>query len=142
MCGVSSQLLLKLKTLYEIHNYDAYYMWNSDKTRAQAGCGGGAMVIAKKDSQVVHSVIPNDKEWMFVLSCENAQGSAIPSFYIFWERRFKGNYILGCEVGASMAMQVGFPCLTYETVYSRHLFPCEQMHTCLFSMYKIIILCS
>jgi hypothetical protein len=95
---------LNLKALYEIHHYDAHHVWNANETGAQACRGGGALIIAKKGSRVVHSVIPDDKEWMFVLSCVNAGGRAIPLFYIFWWRRFRRNYISGCKARAAMAM--------------------------------------
>jgi hypothetical protein len=64
------------------------------------------MVIAKRGSRVVHSIIPDEREWLSCLVYINATGSSIPSFYnIFRGRRFRKNYIEHCEAGATMAMQ-------------------------------------
>jgi hypothetical protein len=64
-------------------------------------------VIAKRGARKVHTIVPNQREWLLVLVCINAAGGAIPSFYIFWGKRFRQNYIQHCEAGATMAMQ---PC--------------------------------
>lgn len=43
-------------------------------------------------------------EWLTVLTCINAVGQSIPSFYIFCGKRFWRNYKKHCEEGATMAM--------------------------------------
>ena len=63
------------------------------------------MVIAKTGARRVHTIVPNQREWLSVLVCVNAAGKAIPSFYIFRGKRFGHNYIEHCEDGATMAMQ-------------------------------------
>jgi hypothetical protein len=40
----------------------------------------------------VHSIIPDQREWLSVLVCMNAAGLAIPSFYVFKGKRFRQNY--------------------------------------------------
>jgi hypothetical protein len=53
----------------------------------------------------VHTIVPNQREWLSVLVYINAVGSAIPSFYVFKGKRFRQNYIERCEPGATMSMQ-------------------------------------
>jgi hypothetical protein len=65
----------------------------------------GGVVIARTGARRVHSVVPDQREWLSVLVCINAAGLAIPSFYIFRGKRFGQNYIERCEAGAPMAMQ-------------------------------------
>jgi hypothetical protein len=47
------------------------------------GKNGGAMVIAKRGAQRVHSIVPNQNEWLSVLVAVNAAKQAILAFYIF-----------------------------------------------------------
>ena len=94
-----------LQHLYSLHQYSPDRIWNCDESGAQAGKNGGAIVIARKAAQRVHSIVPNQREWLSVLVCINAAGTSIPSFYIFHGRRFRQNYIEKCEAGATMAMQ-------------------------------------
>ena len=37
----------------------------------------------KKGSRFVHSVVPNEYEWLTMLTCINVVGQNIPIFYIF-----------------------------------------------------------
>ena len=53
----------------------------------------------------MHSIMPNECEWLTVLTCINTTGHSIPGFYIFKGKRIRENYIRFCEDGASMAMQ-------------------------------------
>jgi hypothetical protein len=94
-----------LQHLYSLHQYSPNMIWNCDESGAQAGKNGGAIVIARKGARRVHSIVPNQREWLSVLVCINAEGTSIPSFYIFRGRRFRQNYIEKCEAGATMAMQ-------------------------------------
>ena len=94
-----------LEQAYETQNYPPERIWNCDESGAQAGRNGGGLVWAKKGSKTVHSLMPNEREWITVLSCINAGGESIPSFYIFEGKRRRENYIANCEAGASMAMQ-------------------------------------
>ena len=93
-----------LRAMYEQHNYPASHVWNCDESGVQAGRNGGAYVLAKTGSRSVHQVIPDQREWLTVLTCINADGQSIPSFYIFRGKRFRRNYIQHCEEGATMAM--------------------------------------
>ena len=53
----------------------------------------------------MHSIVPDQRKWLFVLVSINATGFSIPSFYIFRGKRFGKNYIQRCEACATMAMQ-------------------------------------
>jgi hypothetical protein len=50
----------------------------------------------------MHSMIPNEHEWLLMLSCINV---AFPDFYIFKGKHFKWNFIAQYELGATMIMQ-------------------------------------
>jgi hypothetical protein len=71
----------------------------------QEGRNGGGIVIARRSARRVHSIIPNQREWLSVLVCMNTTGLAIPSFYVFKEKYLRQNYIERCEPGTTMAMQ-------------------------------------
>jgi hypothetical protein len=43
-------------------------------------------VIARIGVRRVHSIVPDQREWLSVLVCINVVGIAIPSFYIFREK--------------------------------------------------------
>jgi hypothetical protein len=94
-----------LHHLYNTHKYPATNIWNCDESGAQTSRNGGGLVWARKGSQTVHSLMPNEREWVTILSCINASGYSIPGFYIFRGKRMMENYIEHCEDGASMAMQ-------------------------------------
>jgi hypothetical protein len=57
-------------------------------TRSCAGRNGRSMVIARREACRVHTIVPNQKEWLSVLVYINAVGFAIPFFYIFRGKRF------------------------------------------------------
>ena len=94
-----------LQSLLTLHQYSADRIWNCDESGAQAGRNGGGVVIARKGARHVHSIVPDQREWLSVLVCINADGVNIPSFYVFRGTRFRQNYIERCEPGATMAMQ-------------------------------------
>jgi hypothetical protein len=101
-----ASLFGNLSFLYAAHSYPADHIWNCDEAGAQAGRnGGGTLAFAKKGSKSVHSIIPDQREWLSVLSCVNARGGSIPNFYIFKGKRMRRNYIAHCEASATMAMQ-------------------------------------
>jgi hypothetical protein len=85
--------------------YEAQYIWNYDKPRAQVGRNGGGRVLAKRGLRSVYSIIPKELEWLSILVCINAVGYHIPSFYIFCGKTFQRDYIKKCEDNTSMAMQ-------------------------------------
>jgi hypothetical protein len=50
------------------------------------------MVIARIDSRNVHSIVPDQKEWLNIVACINAAGHSIPNIYIL--KGVKENYEL------------------------------------------------
>jgi hypothetical protein len=59
-----------LHTLYELYKYGPERIWNCDESGAHAGRnGGGTLVFAKRSSRAVHSIIPDEREWLSVLAC-------------------------------------------------------------------------
>ena len=94
-----------LEALYAMHKYSPDRIWNCDESGAQAGRNGGGIIIARTGARRVHSIVPDQREWLSVLVCINAAGESIPGFYIFKGKRFGSNYIQRCEAGATMAMQ-------------------------------------
>ena len=94
-----------LEYLYSTYNYLESHIWNCDESGVQAGRSGGATVLAKRGSRFVHSIEPNEREHLSVLSCINADGGCIPNFYILKGHYFLEDYIAKCEEGAVMGMQ-------------------------------------
>ena len=94
-----------LQSLLTLHEYSVDRIWNCDESGAQVGRSGGGVVIAQKGARHVHSIVPDQREWLSVLVCINADGVSIPSFYVFRGTWFRQNYIERCEPGATMAMQ-------------------------------------
>ena len=100
-----STFYANLQELYEKHDYPSKRIWNCGESGAQAGRNGGGRVWAKRGSRSVHSVVPNEHEWLIVLTCINAAREIVPGFYIFKGKRMRRNYIIHCEDGTAMAMQ-------------------------------------
>ena len=61
--------------------------------------------MAKRDSQYVHSIEPDQREHLSVLSCINVASGSIPNFYILKGIYFLEDYIARCKEGAVMGMQ-------------------------------------
>ena len=61
-----------LEQLYAQHGYMLDRIWNFDEIRTQAGKSGGGRVFAHRSAKNVHSLIPNEREWLSILSCINA----------------------------------------------------------------------
>jgi hypothetical protein len=93
-----------LQTLYTLYQYTPDRIWNCNESGAQMGKNGGGVVIARTGARRVHSVVPDQHEWLSILVCINAARIAISSFYIFRGKRFGKNYIEQCEPGATMVM--------------------------------------
>lgn len=105
LCKDSVQSLYSnLEFLYSKHAYDANHIWNVDESGAQARRNGGGMVIARTGSKNVHSIIPDQREWLSIVACVNAAGHTIPNFYILKGVQFRRNFIDRCEDKATMAM--------------------------------------
>jgi hypothetical protein len=71
----------------------------------QEEMGGGTLVFTRRGSKAVHSIIPDEREWLSVLACINAAGHYIPHFFIFKGKHMRRNYIQNCETNSTMAMQ-------------------------------------
>jgi hypothetical protein len=80
-------------------------------TLMKQGCkqskSGGGRVFAHRGAKNVHSIIPNEREWLSVLSCINAAGEKVPNFYIFKGMRMRRNFLELVDDGDTMAMQPG-----------------------------------
>ena len=61
--------------------------------------------MAKKGSRSIHSIEPDQREHLLVLSCVNVDGDSIPNFYILKGTYFLEDYVAKCEEGVVMAMQ-------------------------------------
>ena len=106
LCPITAEsLYANLETLYTAYNYPPSHIWNCDESGVQAGRSGGATVLACRGSRSVHSIEPNQKEHLSVLSCINADGGCIPNFYILKGCYFLADYIVNCEEGVAMGMQ-------------------------------------
>ena len=106
LCLVNvASLYDNLLDTYTRHKYPATHIWNCDESGAQAVRNGGGHVLAKRGIRSVHTITPDEREWLFVWSCINASGSSILNFYIFKGRSSRQNFIIKCEEGACMAMQ-------------------------------------
>ena len=71
----------------------------------QAGCSGGATMLAKRKSRSKHSIELDLREHLTVHSCVNVDGGSIPNFYILKGSYVLEDYIARCEEGAVMEMQ-------------------------------------
>ena len=98
-------LYANLEFLYSSYKYPLAHIWKCDESGVQAGCSDGAIVLAKWGSRSVHSIEPNQREHLSVLSCINADEGSIPNFYILKGSYFFEDYIARCESGAIMDMQ-------------------------------------
>ena len=106
LCPITAQsLYANLERLYTAHSYPPTHIWNCDESSVQAGRVGGAIVLARRGSRSVHSIEPDQKEHLSVLSCVNADRRCIPNFYILKGCYFLQYYIANCEEGAVMGMQ-------------------------------------
>ena len=104
LCSITIEnLYANLERLYT--DYPPTHIWNCDESDVQVGRAGGATVLARKGSRSVHSIEPDQKEHLSILSCVNADGGCIPNFYILKGCYFLQNYIANCEEGVVMDMQ-------------------------------------
>jgi hypothetical protein len=56
-------------------------------------------------SKSVHTIEPDQREYLSVLLCINADGGKIPNFYILKGIYFQQDYVKNCKEDAVMAMQ-------------------------------------
>ena len=62
-------------------------------------------MLAKHGTRHVHSIEPNQREHLSVLSCINVDGGKILNFYILKGTYFRSDYSANSKVGAVMGMQ-------------------------------------
>ena len=106
LCSTTAETLYSnLEFLYTSYNYPPTHIWNCDKLGVQARRSSGTTVLAKRGSRSVHSIEPNQREHLSVLSCVNADGGSIPNFYILKRSYFLEDYIARCKEDAVMGMQ-------------------------------------
>ena len=106
LCPITTETLYaNLEKLYTAYSYPPNHIWNCDESGVQVGRSGGAIVLARRGSRSVHSIEPNQKEHLSVLSCINVDEGCIPNFYILKGCYFLVDYIVNCEEGAVMGMQ-------------------------------------
>ena len=94
-----------LAIMYNIHHYLPNCVWNIDETGCQATQSGQAKVFAKRGVRGIRKIVPEEREWMSVLSTINASGQTIPNYYIFKGIRKLRDYIIFCEERAMLGMQ-------------------------------------
>jgi hypothetical protein len=101
----AANLYCNLEELYNSSKYPPSHIWNCDETGVQAGRNGGTTVLAKTGNRSVHSVEPNQREHLSILSCINAKVGCIPNFYILKDTYFLQDYVKRYEDNVVMAMQ-------------------------------------
>jgi hypothetical protein len=108
-CGLcpssATTVYCNLEELYNSFKYPPSHIWNCDETGVQVGRSSGATVLTKTGNKSMHSVEPNQRKHLSILSCINAQGGCIPNFYILKGTYFLQDYVKYCEDNAIMAMQ-------------------------------------
>ena len=73
-----------------------------DLNKAKGLWNGIGKVLASRGFRNVHSIIPNEREWIFVLTCINAKRDSISKYYIFRARR---DYLALCETRSTFELQ-------------------------------------
>ena len=94
-----------LLKLYKIYAYSPSHIWNVDESGCNVSKSGLGKVLAKKGIRYVYAQIPNEKEWLSILTSINAAGWSIHHFFIFKGKRRIKDYIQHCQAGSTMAMQ-------------------------------------
>ena len=100
-----AQFYENLEGLYQEHQYDTSQVWNCDETRAQANKNGEAMVFARRGIRSVHTLVPNERQWLSILVAINSARTTMPNYYVFKGKRPNPDFISKCENGACMSMQ-------------------------------------
>ena len=93
-----------LKDPYDQHHYEAYQIWNCDESGAQANKNEG-VVIAKMGTRAIHTIVPNERNWISMLVVMNSVRHTMPNYYVFKGKRPREEYISLCEDGACLGMQ-------------------------------------
>jgi hypothetical protein len=93
-----------LNELYTLHTYPLESICSCDEIGIQAGRTSRGIIIARRGARRVHTIVPEQREWLSVLVCINVAGLAIPSFYVLKKKSFRQNYIERCKPGVTMSM--------------------------------------
>jgi hypothetical protein len=83
LCLHNVETFYNLQQVYDLHNYTTSKIWNCDEYNACVSYKAGSFALAKVGSKLVHSIFPNEQEWLLMSSYINAHGESIPNFYIF-----------------------------------------------------------
>ena len=92
-----------LEQLYLEHKYEPLQIWNCDESGAQANKNGEATVFARK-GRSIHTIVPNERQWIFVLVAVNSTSQTMPYYYVFKGKREREEFISYCEDGVCMGM--------------------------------------
>ena len=99
------QFYHNLESLYQQHNYETLQVWNCDESGAQANKTEEGVVLALRGTRSVHTIVPNERQWISVLVSINSIGHTMPSYYVFKGKRQRQEFISSCENGACIRMQ-------------------------------------
>ena len=94
-----------LQKIYKDQEFQSTYIWNVDEFGANASRNEVGKVLATVNSRKVYTIIPNEREWISVLICINANGGSISNYYIFKGVKAERNYLALCENGSTFGLQ-------------------------------------
>ena len=94
-----------LQNIYMEQEFQPTHIWNVDESEANAYRNGVGKVLAARGSRNVHTITSNEREWILVLTCFNANGDTIPHYYIFKGVRARRDYLALCESRSTFWMQ-------------------------------------
>ena len=78
--SAAASFYCNLKGLYDTWNYPPSHIWNCDESGVQAERSGRAIILAKVGSKYVHTIEPDQREYLSVLSCINTNGGKSSKF--------------------------------------------------------------
>ena len=84
-----AQFYQNLEELYLLHNYKSWQIWNCDESSAQANNDRERVVLARRGTRSIHTIVFLDKEWLLVLVVVNFVRGTMPNYYVFKEKRPK-----------------------------------------------------
>ena len=85
-----------LQRIYMQQEFQPIHIWNVYESRVNAFGNGIGKVLAYRDFTNVHTIIPNERKWILVLTCINANRDIIPNYYIFKGVRKRKDYLDLC----------------------------------------------
>ena len=106
LCPQNVQRFYKnIKDLYKQHQYEPWQIWNCDETGAQTNKNGEGVVIAKRGTRSIHTIVSNERQQLSILVAMNSASYTMPNYYVFKGKRPRQEYIFLCEDGACIGMQ-------------------------------------